>query len=107
MGSKEKENNFIKFKEDIIKMYKNKNLEILNFSSENKQENISDIINKTKNNFINIIYYNIQNDKKLIEMIKINLDKIQPENNLDDLPNTFSEYFEKLLGKNQDIDGDG
>ena len=103
INSKEKENNFIEFKEDIIKTYKNKNLEIINFSSDNIQENISDIIDRTKNNFINIIYHDIQNDKKLIEIIKINLDKIKPEKNLDDLPTTFSEYFEKLLGKSEDI----
>ena len=103
LNGKEKDNNFIKFKEDIYKTYKNKKLEIIPFSLISSQENISEIINKTKKNFINIIFNNIQSDKKLIEKIKNNLDIIKPEKNLDDLPKTFSEYFGKLLGKREDI----
>ena len=39
----------------------------------------------------------------LINLVKNKLDKIEIENNYDDLPKAMANYFEKLLGKYDDI----
>ena len=39
----------------------------------------------------------------MIDLVKNKLDKIEIENNYDDLPKAMANYFEKLLGKYDDI----
>ena len=102
-NTKEEENNLIKLKKDLTKIFTNKNFEIIPFSYDNIKENINEIINKTKNNFINIIYQYILNNSYLMEKVKDNIKRIKPEKDLDDLPKSLSNYFENLLGKRNDI----
>ena len=102
-SSKGEEKNLKKLKADINKIYTNKKIEIIPFSYDNIKENINEIIIKTKNNFIDIIYQYILDNTYLMEKVKHNIEKIKIEKDLDDLPKSLSNYFEKLLGKRDDI----
>ena len=89
-----KENNkFIQFKNALSKLYKKEQIEIFQTSLENK-DSLDKIMMKTKEDYIKL---------NIMDLAKNKLDKIQIENNLDDLPKTMSKYFEKLLGKYDDI----
>ena len=98
-------NNFDEFKEDINNKYPNKKFEIFQISSSNIYEDktLDDIITKINSNFKNVLFKYIHNDLIINEKIKLNIEKIIPEKDLDDIPNSLSKYFETLLGKRDDI----
>ena len=101
----ENNNNFDEFKEDLNKKYTDKKFEIFQISSNNiyEDETLDDVITKINNNFNNVVYQNIHNDISINEKVKLNIEKIIPEKDLDDIPDSLSKYFEKLLGKRDDI----
>ena len=97
-----KKDNFIEFKNNFSQIYTNPKFEIINVLLEEK-EGIDEINTKIKNNFINLLYKNIHEDLDVMKIVKNKLDNIELEKNLNDLPNVMSKYFEKLLGKRDDI----
>ena len=97
-----KNDNFIEFKNNFSQIYTNPKFEIINVLLEEK-EGIDEINTKIKNNFINLLYKNIHEDLDIMKIVKNKLDNIELEKNLNDLPNVMSKYFEKLLGKRDDI----
>ena len=101
----EQKDDFDKFKENINKIYENKKLEIFPISIENKDENEQSekLINITKNNFINVLYQDIHDKSNIMTIVKNKIEKIEVEKDLDDLPNCILKYFEKILGKRDEI----
>ena len=86
-------NNFEQFQKDLINSFQNKNIEIFQTSLEDI-DSFDKIMLKTKN---------ISTKLNLIDIVNKKLEQIEIENNLNDLPNTMSKYFEKLLGEYEDI----
>ena len=96
---------FLEFKENIKKTFTNKNYIIIHVNLYNIHENYEEMIINIKNNFINILFQNIidNNNLYLKEKVKKRIEKIKADKNFDELPDSFSKYFEKLLGKRDDI----
>ena len=94
-----------KVKEDIKKSFTKSDFEIvpLLLDNNNKLVSFDDITFKMKNNFNNILYEYIYKDLNFIEIIKKNIQNIEAQKDLDDIPNSISKYFEKLLRKREDI----
>ena len=86
-------NNITKFKNDTLKLYQIKIIEIFQISLENN-DSLNKIIMKMKEIFIK---------ENIADIAKNKLDKVEIEHNVNDLPKTMANYFEKLLGKYDEI----
>ena len=96
---------YSEFKKNFNQKYDKKNIEIFKISTENNSENktAKEFVNIFKNKFINILYQEIHDNTDFMIIVKSNIEKIKPEKDLDDLPTCIPKYFEKILGKRDDI----
>ena len=100
---KEENDDFQKMNEYLNKIYINKKLELIPFSL--KDNMLDDFINKIKNKFKDLLYQNIHENKNncILEKVKIRIEAIEAEKNIDDLPTSVSNFFVKLLGNIKQI----
>ena len=85
--------------------YDTKKLEIFSISADSTEENqqLIELINKIKNNFINVLFHDIHDKSNIMTIVKEKIEKIKAEKYSDDLANCIPKYFEKILGKRDDI----
>ena len=100
---KEENDDFQKMNEYLNKIYINKKLELIPFSL--KDNMLDEFINKIKNKFKDLLYQNIHENKNncILEKVRKRIEAIEPEKNIDDLPTSVSNFFEKLMGNIKQI----
>ena len=98
-------NNYNNFKKDFDIKFHNKKYQTFNISSENifDAEQLNEIINKLKTNFVHIVFNYIKEKLNIYQSVERKIKNIKIEKNLNDMPNLFSKYFEKIFGNKHDI----
>ena len=92
-----------KMNEYLNKLYINKKIELIPFVI--KDSIVDELIIKTKNKFKDLLYLNIHKNINncIMEIVCNHIETIEPAKDLNDLPSSISNYFEKLLGNKNEI----